>query len=247
MSDVFVSYAHEDYERIRPMVEAMRRRKWSVFWDKDIPPGVGWDDYLDAQLKKARCVLVLWSKAAAASERVRHEASIARYRGVLAQALLTSDFVISDIPEVFREIQAADLVTLADSPTADLTPLLNSVSAILGKRWGPTRLRQLAIAAAILLLATWLSWVPIENLLVMRSAGVQRMEWSKDHKYTTGENQRLGEAIKNAKTIDLLLPNANSFTTQFRSDLMEFCSQGRPMRVIFASPNTEYYRENTHK
>ncbi len=122
MSDVFVSYAHEDYDRIRPMVEAMRRRKWSVFLGyKDIIPlrASAGDDYLDAQLKKARCVLVLWSKAAAASERVRHGGEHRTLpRCKLAQALLTSDFVISDIPEVFREIQAADLVTLADSPSS---------------------------------------------------------------------------------------------------------------------------------
>jgi len=245
MSDVFVSYAHKDYERAKPIVDALKLKGWKVFWDKDIPPGAGWDSFLESRLKQARCVLVLWSKNAVSSERVRHEASVARFRGVLAQAFLTPDVSILDIPEVFREIQLANLTGLADPTKADFTPLFTSVSMILSKRWGTARLRKLVIASVALLLVGWLSAVPIENWFVMESAGVEHIEWNKAHKYTTGENERLGEAIRDAKTIDLLMPNANSFTTAFRSDLIAFCAQGRPMRVIFASPYTDYYRENT--
>ncbi len=39
MADTFVSYAHEDELRVRPIVEELRQLGWSVFWDSDIPPG----------------------------------------------------------------------------------------------------------------------------------------------------------------------------------------------------------------
>ena len=39
MSDIFLSYASEDRERVRPVAEALGRQGWEVWWDRDIPPG----------------------------------------------------------------------------------------------------------------------------------------------------------------------------------------------------------------
>ena len=42
MSDIFVSYASEDRERIMPLVRVLEKSGWSVFWDRTIPAGKTW-------------------------------------------------------------------------------------------------------------------------------------------------------------------------------------------------------------
>ena len=37
MSDIFLSYASEDRERVRPLAEALSRQGWAVWWDRIIP------------------------------------------------------------------------------------------------------------------------------------------------------------------------------------------------------------------
>ena len=38
MRDIFLSYAREDEARVRPIVEELQARGWSVFWDRTTPP-----------------------------------------------------------------------------------------------------------------------------------------------------------------------------------------------------------------
>jgi hypothetical protein len=46
MTDIFVSYAREDQERVRPIVKELEHRNWSVFWDLEIPPGETWESFI---------------------------------------------------------------------------------------------------------------------------------------------------------------------------------------------------------
>ena len=39
MGDIFISYAREDRNRIKPLAEALEKQGWSVFWDRTIPAG----------------------------------------------------------------------------------------------------------------------------------------------------------------------------------------------------------------
>ena len=39
MADLFLSYAHEDEARVRPLADAFEARGWTVFWDRRIPEG----------------------------------------------------------------------------------------------------------------------------------------------------------------------------------------------------------------
>jgi len=75
MNDVFVSYDHDDRDRVRPLVEAIEQRGLSVFWDRDIPPGSSWDDVLERSFDRARCVVVVWTERSRESKWVRTEAS----------------------------------------------------------------------------------------------------------------------------------------------------------------------------
>jgi hypothetical protein len=106
VSDIFLSYASADRLRVKPLVDALANRGWSVWWDRSIPPGKTWDQVIETALSEARCVIVLWSRDSVESDWVRTEAEEGQRRGILIPALL--DGVV--IPLAFRRIQAADLV-----------------------------------------------------------------------------------------------------------------------------------------
>ena len=45
MSDIFVTYAREDEDRVRELVSVLEQQGWSVFWDRRIPTGETWRSY----------------------------------------------------------------------------------------------------------------------------------------------------------------------------------------------------------
>jgi adenylate cyclase len=53
MADVFVSYARSDKARVAPLVAAIERQGWSVWWDPEIDAGQHFDDQIEAELKAA--------------------------------------------------------------------------------------------------------------------------------------------------------------------------------------------------
>jgi len=129
MSDVFISYASADRPRVVPLVEALREKGWSVWWDRTIPPGKTWDQVIEAALDGARCVIVLWSKESVLSDWVRTEAEEGKRRGILVPARIDD----VNIPLAFRRIQAADLVSWSGAlPNAGFEELADAVSGVLG-------------------------------------------------------------------------------------------------------------------
>jgi hypothetical protein len=88
MSDIFISYSSEDRERARTLAHALEERGWSVWWDREIPLGRSYDEVIEQALNGARCMLVLWTAASAASEWVRSEASEGKRRGILVPVFL---------------------------------------------------------------------------------------------------------------------------------------------------------------
>ena len=78
MSDIFVSYASADRNRIRPLVRALETSGRSVFWDRTIPTGKTWRQVLDAELRQCRSVLVVWTENSVASEWVHFVVGRAR-------------------------------------------------------------------------------------------------------------------------------------------------------------------------
>lgn len=112
MADIFLSYANEDAEAIEQLVDAIQAAGWSVFWDRDIPPGTTWHEVLDEQLTSARCIVVAWTQASTGSRWVREEAEDGRNRNVLIPVLLDA----IEPPRGFRGIQAADLVGWSGDP-----------------------------------------------------------------------------------------------------------------------------------
>ena len=54
MDDVFISYANEDKVRVLALAKALEARGFSVWFDRDIPPGATFDDVIEKELNAAR-------------------------------------------------------------------------------------------------------------------------------------------------------------------------------------------------
>ncbi len=128
MFDIFISYAREDVNRVKELVNVLEKRGWSVFWDRRIPAGKTWRSHIGNALEHARCIVVIWSQYSTGSDWVNEEADEGKKRGILIPILLDS----VQPPHCFREIQAADLTghkfgqasEIIDNLFADIAQLL---------------------------------------------------------------------------------------------------------------------------
>jgi len=132
MADVFVSYASEDRDRVIPLVEAVQRRGWSAWWDRNIDAGTAFDREIERAIDDAKCVIVVWSKHSIESDWVRNEATEGLERGVLVP--VTIDAVRP--PLAFRRVQTIDLT----APGAPLESMLDAIRRLcpVGAREGRT-------------------------------------------------------------------------------------------------------------
>ena len=105
MADVFVSYARTDKSRVAPIVAAIESQGWSVWWDPEIAAGQQFDDQIEAELGKARCVLVIWTPTSVVSRWVRGEAREAADRGILVPVR----FEEARLPMDVRALHTTDL------------------------------------------------------------------------------------------------------------------------------------------
>jgi adenylate cyclase len=105
MADVFVSYARSDKPRVAPLVAAIEAKGWSVWWDPEMDAGQQFDDQIEAELKAAKAVLVVWTPTSVASRWVRGEAREAADRGTLVPVR----FEGASLPMDVRAIHTTDL------------------------------------------------------------------------------------------------------------------------------------------
>ena len=49
MSDIFLSYAREDKDRAASLAKVLSDQGWSVWWDKEIPPGQSFDKVIETR------------------------------------------------------------------------------------------------------------------------------------------------------------------------------------------------------
>ncbi len=88
MCNIFVSYAHQDRERVRPYVDFLKSLDFHVFWDGDVDPGSKWRDRVSKQLSSAHIVIVFWSENSVQSEQVKDEADTANDNETLLPVVL---------------------------------------------------------------------------------------------------------------------------------------------------------------
>lgn len=122
------------------IASALQERKYSVWWDEDLPAHRAYSDVIEEQLKSARAVLVIWSAEASKSEWVRAEADAARQMHKLVQ--LSIDGILPPMP--FNQIQCPALINWkgeADDRTwlrieASLAELVRGIPAAPHERTG---------------------------------------------------------------------------------------------------------------
>lgn len=112
MSNLFLSYASEDRDRVRPLADLLAQAGHSVWWDQRLNPGAEFQQEIDTALAQADRVLVLWSRQSIASSWVQAEASEGLERGILMPILLED--VKPPLP--FRQRNAARLTHWQDDP-----------------------------------------------------------------------------------------------------------------------------------
>jgi hypothetical protein len=130
MSDIFISYARADRPRAERLARTLGRHGWTVWWDRDIPPGKTFAEVIEEALTRAKCVIVLWSSESVRSEWVKIEAAEAARRGILVP-VLADDITI---PLEFRRIQTARFAnwqSLLENP--DWEQLSQAVAALVGR------------------------------------------------------------------------------------------------------------------
>lgn len=112
------------------LARALEARGLSVWWDRQIPAGMAFDDAIESALNAAGCVLVLWTAQSIKSRWVRTEASAALERDRLVPALLEN----VSIPLEFRRIQAANLTQWHSAEAHDeFEWMVHSIERILGR------------------------------------------------------------------------------------------------------------------
>jgi energy-coupling factor transporter ATP-binding protein EcfA2 len=132
MADVFLSYSSKDRDRIKPVVEILKQQGWSVWWDYEIRVGKQFDDVIEEELKKAKCVIVLWSENSISSKWIRTEAAEGENRKILAPVLIDD----VDIPLAFKRTETAQLHgwEQGDVTHPELKILLTSVREIIERK-----------------------------------------------------------------------------------------------------------------
>ncbi len=127
MADVFISYASEDRDRVRPLAEALLRRGLSVWWDRALIAGDDYARVIERELAAAKAVIVVWTQSAAESAFVRDEAGRARDQGRLVPVTLETGVAI---PLGFGAIHAEDLtVWNGDASAAQVSLVEEAVRA----------------------------------------------------------------------------------------------------------------------
>ena len=103
--DIFISYSREDRVAARHFAEAFEQEGFNVWWDAALHSGETFDEVIEAELKAAKAVVVLWSPRSVTSRWVRAEATLADRRNKLAPVIIEP----CDRPIIFELTHTADL------------------------------------------------------------------------------------------------------------------------------------------
>ena len=73
MSDIFISYKRQEQSIARTLASALEKQGWTVWWDPKLRAGERFDDVIEQELQRCKCVIVLWSKRAVKSNYIKDE------------------------------------------------------------------------------------------------------------------------------------------------------------------------------
>jgi adenylate cyclase len=105
LPDIFLSYGHGDEATARRFAESFEREGFSVWWDASLRSGDAFDATIEAALRSAKAVVVLWSAISVQSRWVRAEATLADRNKTLMPVMIEH----CDRPIMFELMHTADL------------------------------------------------------------------------------------------------------------------------------------------
>jgi hypothetical protein len=168
MASVFLSYDRDDAAKAGPIAHALERAGHQVWWDRHIKSGAQFSKEIEAALKRADAVVVLWSVHSIDSPWVRDEAANGRDTNRLVPALIGK----VEPPLGFRQYQAADLTGWKGRPgSTPFQDMLRTIEELGGepkpeptvvrRTFAPSRPAMLTLTAiAVLIVAGLLFWRP---------------------------------------------------------------------------------------
>jgi hypothetical protein len=108
MAQIFISYSSSDADFAHRLADAFGEEGWSVWWDRQIPPGMDYARVIEAAIDEARCIVVLWSEQSIQSRWVATEAAAAADRDIIITTII-DDTPNEALPFEFRRLQAVRL------------------------------------------------------------------------------------------------------------------------------------------
>lgn len=139
MGEIFISYASEDTEFARRLAAAFEQLGWSVWWDKQIPPGMDYAQVIEKAVTAASCIVVLWSKHSIGSRWVHTEAAVGADRHIVATVLI-DETPGEQIPFEFRRLQAVNLKDWSSAAAHEgFDRLANRIRSILNEPQQPEK------------------------------------------------------------------------------------------------------------
>ncbi len=166
MSDIFVSYASADRERVGALVRRLEQFGFSVWWDHDIAHGQNYHRVIEQALDQAKCAIVVWSRQSVNSEWVVNEASSARKRSALVPVLIEAVAP----PLEFRHLQTADLRHDNPNGEREYEKLKRSVQQIVGSVRAPVGTQPETKSKS--LWQTPMGWAVGAGVLLLAAAGL---------------------------------------------------------------------------
>ncbi len=135
---LFVSYSRADQKRALPIIKALEKSGFRVWWDGLLEGGDTFLPATAAALESADAVVVLWSKTSIASNWVCDEATVGRNRRRLVPLSLDG----SEAPLGFRQFQLIDLTKWRGNAAApEFQRVIRAVTMLAGQP-GPAELHK---------------------------------------------------------------------------------------------------------
>lgn len=158
MASIFLSYARDDLPVAKRIATALEAASHSVWWDQHIGAGSRFSQEIDAALRAADLVVVLWSRSSVESTWVQDEAAFGRDHGRLLP--LAIDEV--EPPLGFRQFQAMRVTRSSRKPEA-------VVAAVAGRLGKPAAPRRVSKAGGDL--SAWWRWAALAAVAIAVLAG----------------------------------------------------------------------------
>ena len=126
MAEVFISYAREDCDPVERLVGALAAAGVDCWWDRQLCAGIRFAEDIEANLRAAKAVVVIWTRHSVASNWVVDEACVGRDTG----RLVPITFDRTPPPLGFRQYHVIDFSPWLDGDSRPVGQLMAAIEQI---------------------------------------------------------------------------------------------------------------------